>query len=150
VGGEAFKSGAVVGVERTALEATDGDRGCELAVEEDRDTDQRSQSDVADRRNGRGIRGVVVDGDGRPGAQDRADDPQLGRRVEPHDPLAGTGACRDVELVAAADVDGGVVRIRAIVRKSAPGSVSDAIWVARRSRVLPRRRAFSARDCSAR
>ena len=81
-------------------------------MQEDRDADQRSHPDVADGRDGRRIGGVVIDRHRRSRAQHGPDDAHLGGRMDTDDAFTRAGAGGDVELFAAANIDGRVVRVR--------------------------------------
>src|SRR4030081_2131225 len=109
--GEAFECGAVLQIEWAPIEATDRDGGRELAVQEDRYADQGSHSGLADRRHRGRIGGIVVDHDRRARAQHGADDPHLRGSVYADDALAGPRTCGDVELLAAANVNGRVLGV---------------------------------------
>ena len=108
---EPFEGAPVVSVERSAVKAPHCDRRSELAVEEDGYADERMETDVAHRRHGRGLVGVVVHGHGRAATQYRTDDAHMCGRVDANDAFAGSGTGRDVELLAAPDIDRRVVRV---------------------------------------
>src|SRR5439155_21094177 len=108
---EAFERANIVVIEWTDLQPTDREGRRDLALHHDRHADDRPYANVLDRWDRRRVGGIVGPRDRAARAQHRADDADARGGMDAHRALAGAGAGDDGELVAAAAIDRGVMRV---------------------------------------